>query len=573
MKVLAFLVLGLVLLGTAAVLTEPSLAVAPPPSAIHPLNNPTQGLSVGSAFCAATTCALSALTGLSPGDDIYVFESRHATASSSTPTDTLGLTYINMRNQQNGQVYFALDTSSSSSDTITCQATTTAGQACVAWDTRSLSNSIDAAVSSNNVTSYTIHPAFANDLIIFATAVGAQVPYTISGASFTALTTSGSDAAGKMSQWVNYTFNAAAGTFAITTSVNTVGLLLAISANQVYTPNAPTEVGVVGSTSSSLTLTWLNPQTTLTNVTVWTGTSCNTGTSTAHSVGVVQVWQDTGLGASQTVAFTVEAFNSAGGSPRSTCVQGTTNATSTVYAPSAPLEVKVVASTVSSLVVDWLNPRVNSSLTNATVWTGTSCASGTSTPHSVGVVQTWTDTPLVSKQTVAFTVEVFNSAGGSPRSVCVQGTTNATTVPPVLPGAPSSLAVVTTYVTNATLSWTAPSGILIVTSVLFGLTCGAWSWVSTFDANATVGTLTGLTPFTAYCATVDAANANGTGVVAHPFVNFTTPAAPMEPQPSQATDLSGLIVDVEGFGVWLTILLFITIGVAASRQKSYYKGV
>jgi Fibronectin type III domain/Carbohydrate binding domain/Glycosyl hydrolases family 18 len=82
-------------------------------------------------------------------------------------------------------------------------------------------------------------------------------------------------------------------------------------------PGAPTGLAVTGTSSSSVSLSWTAPSGTVTGYDVYkNGTQVTTSTTTSATV--------TGLAASTTYTFTVAAYNSAGTSPQSSSVQGTT---------------------------------------------------------------------------------------------------------------------------------------------------------------------------------------------------------------------------------------------------------
>jgi len=84
-------------------------------------------------------------------------------------------------------------------------------------------------------------------------------------------------------------------------------------------PAAPANLAVTGTTSSSVSLSWTAPSGTVTGYHVYeNGSQVSTVAATSTTI--------TGLAASTTYAFTVDAYNSAGTSPRSSQVSATTAA-------------------------------------------------------------------------------------------------------------------------------------------------------------------------------------------------------------------------------------------------------
>ena len=286
-------------------------------------------------------------------------------------------------------------------------------------------------------------------------------------------------------------------------------------------PLPPVDLGIVASTSSSLTITWLDqtlPQY-LYNTTIWTATGCVSASWTGHTIGAVQVWQDTGLAATQTVAFSVQVANSSAGSGWSECVQGTTLSA----VPSAPTALHLVVARSQNATLAWTLPP--GSVTAETLEWGISPTATTWTRTYMGPANSQVLTGLNASTTYVAGVAAWNATGESGFSSTVSFTTASYGA---LPAAPTGLATIAGNQTTEAVTWTNPAGALTLDSVMYGTACGttSWTWVRTVNAPTNTVTLVSLVANTHYCLTAAAWTAAGEGPVAHPFLNFTTASNP-----------------------------------------------
>jgi chitinase len=172
-------------------------------------------------------------------------------------------------------------------------------------------------------------------------------------------------------------------------------------------PGNPT-LGTI--TDTSIALSWGASSGTVSGYRVYEGTTVRaTVTGTSATV--------TGLATCSTHTFTVAAFNSAGESPKSGAVTGTTTGCGTGV-PGKPGTPTVGSVTSSSIALSW--GASSGTVSGYRVYEGTTVrATVTGTSATV--------TGLATCSTHTFTVAAFNTAGESPKSDPVSGTTSGCT--------------------------------------------------------------------------------------------------------------------------------------------------
>jgi chitinase len=434
-----------------------------------------------------------------------------------------------------------------------------------AWETFTLSNSGSSAVSISNV--------------------------TVSG-PFVVSSNCGSSVAANGSCPIYVYFyptasGAASGTLTVTDSGTQTAALSGTGGSGggscTTSPSAPTGLAASGTTSSSTNLSW-TADTPPTNCTISSYTILQNGTSIGTATGTT--FTVSGLAASTSYSFTVEATDSNGTSGPSSAVNVTTLANSCITKPSAPTGLAASGTTSSGTNLSWTadTPPANCTISSYTVLqNGTSIGTATGTSFAVS--------GLAASTAYSFTVEATDAAGTSPASTAVNVTTlsggggscatawSATQVytqgmtaslngenyvanfwtqnqspatnsggagsgepwtatgacstcssaPPV----PSGLAASGTTQSSTNLAWNAvtpPAGCSVSYKVLQnGATIA--SPTTTSDA------VTGLTPSTTYSFTVEATDAAGTSA-ASSAVNVTTLASSCTTKPSAPTGLA-----------------------------------
>lgn len=265
-------------------------------------------------------------------------------------------------------------------------------------------------------------------------------------------------------------------------------------------PGPVTSLSASAASSTSLSVTWSNPNGTLSNDSIWWGTSCSSGRSTS-SLGVVTSTTLSTLSTATTYCIAVRAYVSGANGGGSIVF---TNAT-TKAGLATGLTVGTV--TTTTIPLSWSNP--SGTLSNVTGYQSTNaCVSSFAT--SLGVVTSATFSGLSSATKYCLGVQVWSSSGNI-------GTTwtNGTT----LAGLVSGISETGETLTTASISWTNPSGTLANVTVKVGLVCGTWTQSNSVGV-VTSYTITTLVQATTYCVGIQAWSSSGnSGTV---FANVTT---------------------------------------------------
>jgi chitodextrinase len=161
-------------------------------------------------------------------------------------------------------------------------------------------------------------------------------------------------------------------------------------------PSAPTGLKVTAATSTTVALSWTASSGATGYKVLRNGTIVGSTTSTTYT--------DTGLAASTSYTYTVEADNSAGTSAASSSATATTTAAST--APNAPTGLTVGTVTTTTVPLSWTASTTSGSDAVAgyhVLRNGTVVGSTTST--------TYTDTGLTPATTYTYTVKAYDTNG------------------------------------------------------------------------------------------------------------------------------------------------------------------
>ncbi|MGH8981959.1 MAG: fibronectin type III domain-containing protein, partial [Acidimicrobiales bacterium] len=206
-------------------------------------------------------------------------------------------------------------------------------------------------------------------------------------------------------------------------------------------PAAPTKPAETAKSGTTVTLSWTAPTSGGSAITGYvvleTGTSITVG-------GTPRTYQVTGLTPVTTYKFKIEAKNAAGTSTPSPSLSVETTAT----VPQAPAK-PTATSTKTTVTLSWTAPTTRGShITGYVVLekesgTFTSIATPTTTSHKV--------TGLAAGTTYTFEIEAVNTVGTSAAS------TPVSVLAATLPGAPTTLTVISAGGTVVKLGWTEPS--------------------------------------------------------------------------------------------------------------------
>jgi hypothetical protein len=301
-------------------------------------------------------------------------------------------------------------------------------------------------------------------------------------------------------------------------------------------PVAPTGLTAGTPTATTIPLSWTNPTGPITAAEVYWASysgSCGTYSSSAAASSPYTSYTITGLVSGNSYCAEVTVSNSTGASPDSTPV---TNV-QTAHAPSAPTYLVVVPqpATTTELDLNWtLSPGtlVNQTLSQ---WTATGCT-GTVTHTNIADPATsqTTVTGLTANKTYWYTISDWNSTGQSAPSSCVSGMTFA------VPNAPTGIATTGATSYTVSLDWINPTEITIYNDTIdVGTTCGTWtSYVSTGGA-ASLYTVSGLNPLTAYCFAVQAWSGGAESAASPTLIVQTLAGPPGAPTNFVTTSVGG----------------------------------
>jgi hypothetical protein len=201
---------------------------------------------------------------------------------------------------------------------------------------------------------------------------------------------------------------------------------------------APTNLAATAQSSSAIGLTWTAPtppaNCTISSYNVYRSTTSGftPGSGNLIASGVTSPsYTNTGLAASTTYYYVVEALDSYGSSPASAQAQATTQAgASCSSVPSAPTGLTATTSSSSAIGLSWtaVTPPANCTISSYSVYGSTTSGftpgSGNLLSNSV-TGTTYSDTGLSASTTYYFVVEASDAFGTSAASTQAQATTQA----------------------------------------------------------------------------------------------------------------------------------------------------
>jgi endoglucanase len=244
-------------------------------------------------------------------------------------------------------------------------------------------------------------------------------------------------------------------------------------------PSAPAGLTATAVSSSGINLSWtaVTPPTncTISSYSVFRSTTSGFTPSSSNQVGTATgtTFSNTGLTASTTYFFKVEAVDAAGSSAASAQASATTSAgSSCTTVPSAPAGLTATAVSSNGINLSWtaVTPPTNCTISSYTVFRSTTSGFTPSSNNQIATVTsgtTFSDTGLTASTTYYYKVEAVDAAGSSAASAQASATTSASTggfachiaysVTNQWPGGFQAAITInntgTTGITNWTLTW------------------------------------------------------------------------------------------------------------------------
>src|SRR5580700_5765711 len=201
-------------------------------------------------------------------------------------------------------------------------------------------------------------------------------------------------------------------------------------------PTAPTGLTATASSSSAIGLSWtaVTPPAncTISSYSVYGSTTGGFTPSSSNLIASTTgtTYTNTGLAASTTYYYKVEAVDAEGSSAASTQASAETQAASCSAVPSAPPGLTATASSSSAIGLSWtaVTPPANCTISSYSVYGSTSSGF---TPSSSNLIAsgvtgtTYTNTGLAASTTYYYKIEAVDTDGSSPASAQASATTQA----------------------------------------------------------------------------------------------------------------------------------------------------
>jgi hypothetical protein len=218
----------------------------------------------------------------------------------------------------------------------------------------------------------------------------------------------------------------------------TIALTIPGSNSCTTVPSAPAGLTATAVSSSGINLSWtaVTPPTncTIISYTVYRSTTSGFTPSSSNQVGTVTsgtAFSDTGLTASTTYYYKVEAVDADGSSAASAQASATTSAGASCTAvPSAPVGLTATAASSSVINLSWtpVTPPANCTISSYTVYRSTTSGFSPSSSNQVGTVTsgtTFSNTGLTASTTYYYKIEAVDADGSSAASSQASATTSA----------------------------------------------------------------------------------------------------------------------------------------------------
>ena len=363
----------------------------------------------------------------------------------------------------------------------------------------------------------------------------------------------------------------------IVSSVSLVGhssaivLKTAVTPPDTTAPSTPTGLSASAVSSSQINLSW----TASTDNVGVTGYRVYRAATLLATLGAVTTYQNTGLAASTSYSYTVQAIDAAGNaSAQSASASATTQAAPDTQAPSVPTGLAGTAVSATQINLTWNASTDNVAVTGYQVYLNDALIASTT-------VTSFQHTGLTAGTTYNYRVSaadaVPNYSGWTVPPVSVATPAAPDTTAPSVPGGLAAVAVSSSQIN---LSWAASTDNVGVTGYRVyraGTLLATLGVVTTYQN-------TGLTPSTTYSYTVQALDAAGNASAQSASASATTQAAADTTAPSVPGGLTAVAVSssqinlswpasndnvaVTGYRVYRAGALLATLGAVTTYQNA-----
>ena len=293
-------------------------------------------------------------------------------------------------------------------------------------------------------------------------------------------------------------------------------------------PTAPNGLSASATSASQINLAWTDNATTEDGYRIerCVGAGCSNFVEIATSLANVTGYQNTGLMASTTYQYRVNAYNVAGTSGLSSVASATTH--SGITLPLAPSDLISAAQSSSRIDLAWTDNATNEDSYKVERCSGAGCSDFAEIATLAANSVSYQNLGLTGSTTYRFRIRAVNTAGNSAYSA------TATTTTPMLvvaPSAPTGLAAVAQSSSQISLTWTdnATNEDTYNVERCIGAACSDFAEIASVAANSTSYQSVGLAGSTTYRYRVLAVNTAGRS--ASTAVSATTQAVPTPPAP------------------------------------------